>query len=132
MCILRGLDFLPLRSTASAYTAELLSSRGHLSSRRPSLNSGFSETTAWTQPNFTGSYMYLSAISPNRFNFHVLRFLALFSATAEQSYCPSSVVCRRPSVDIIFSKTVKWIGTKFWCQVLIHHISRQFFLILNF
>ncbi len=41
----------------------------------------------------------------------------------------------RPSVDIVFSETVKWIHTKFWLQVYLSTISPQtsFFLkILNF
>ncbi len=38
---------------------------------------------------------------------------------------------RRPSVDIVFSETVKWIDTKFLWQVPIHHISRPFFVVLQ-
>ncbi len=40
-------------------------------------------------------------------------FLALLCATAQQSYCHHAGV-RRPSVDIVFSETVKWIDTKFY------------------
>ncbi len=48
-------------------------------------------------------------------------FLALLCATAQQSYChdvgvrrPSVGPSVRPSVDIVFSETVKWIDTKFY------------------
>ena len=44
-------------------------------------------------------------------------FLALLCATAQQSYSHDVGVrrpsVRRPSVDIVFSETVKWINTKF-------------------
>ena len=63
-------------------------------------------------------------------------FLALLCATAQQSYCHDVGVrrpsVRRPSVDIVFSETVKWIDTKFYWQVPIHHISRPFFCFSKF
>ncbi len=49
---------------------------------------------------------------------HAEWFLALLCATAQQSYCRHTGVRRpsviRPSVDIVFSETVKWIDTKFY------------------
>ncbi len=44
----------------------------------------------------------------------------------------ASVVRRRPSVDIFFSDTAKWINAKFWGKIPIHHIPRPFFFVLAF
>ena len=42
------------------------------------------------------------------------KFLALLCATAQQSYSVMTWSSVRPSVDIVFSETIKWIDTNFY------------------
>ena len=53
------------------------------------------------------------------------RFLALFCATVQQSYCRHAAV-RRPGVKPVFSEPAKEINAKFGGKVHVpfHHISK--------
>ncbi len=68
-------------------------------------------------------------------NWQLCNHWGFFSSTL--CYCTAELLSSRgrPSVDILFSETVKWIDTKFYWQVYLHHISKPFvlfFKILNF
>ncbi len=91
---------------------------------------------------FKSSVSHLLILPAIKFqsDIHVHRFrvgVCFFSSAL--CYCTAELLSSRrrpsfvrPSVDIVFSETVKWIDTKFYWQVPIHHISRPFFCISKF
>ncbi len=122
------------------YTAELLSWRGRLSVRCPSVNWGFSETTAWIQVNFMG-YSHVSTIpsDPRHFFFQnfqfskCLHFFFFFVSTGSlgewkfQNTTPLTVFIQfQPNFMISMLVMMEAITFLPICQILWHFL--KFFL----